>query len=216
AGKDNIDAESLNRVVFEIKSALENNSVELAVVIGAGNIWRGGGKSIDRVNADKIGMLATLMNALSLKDAFKKAAIENEVFAPNNFSVFAENFDSDRVVKSLTEGKIVIFAGGTGSPFFTTDTGAALRALEIKADLILKATQIDGVYSADPKKDAKAVKYGHLTFDEAIEKNLQIMDAEAFAMCRRGNIPIRVFNFYEKLNLKKVLGGENIGTLISN
>jgi uridylate kinase len=217
SGKDDsIDVSSLEAVVFEIKEALKDNPVELAIVIGAGNIWRGAKKTINRVEADKIGMLATVMNSLALKAAFNAVGLKSQVFGPVSISSFIKDFDNNAVIECLEKGNIVILAGGTGSPFFTTDTGASLRAAEIKADIILKATQVDGVYSADPKKDSKAIKYDRLTFEEALTKKLQIMDVEAFSMCRRENISIRVFNFHEKLNLKKILNGENIGTLVSN
>ncbi|MCL2390796.1 MAG: UMP kinase [Endomicrobia bacterium] len=210
-----IDAESLKRTALEIKTALDASNIQLAVVIGGGNLWRGADKSMDRVTADKIGMLATVMNSLALNDALKEAGLKSKVFSACGVSGFAEPFNREKAVKCLEKGCIAIFAGGTGNPFFTTDTTAALRAAEIKAGVLLKATQVDGIYSADPKKDANAVKYDSLSFSEAIEKRLKIMDAEAFSLCMHSNISISVFDFYKDGNLCKILNGEKIGTTVN-
>jgi len=210
-----IDSNSLDSVAAEIGDALKTVPIELAIVIGAGNIWRGGQKSMDRVTADKIGMLATVMNAIALKSALINSGFKSQVFASKGLSAFVKDFDNEEAVKYLKEGYIVIFAGGTGSPFFTTDTGASLRAAEIKADIILKATQVDGVYSADPKKDSSAFKFDSLTYSQAIEKGLNIMDCEAFELCKKTEIPICVFNFHKKGNLKQIISGQNLGTIIS-
>ncbi|MCL2335754.1 MAG: UMP kinase [Endomicrobia bacterium] len=213
--KSSISEESLNRTVSEIKSACSSNVVQLAIVLGAGNIWRGAGKSVDRTSADKMGMLATVMNSLALNDVLNREGLKSKIFSAAGVSSFVEKFNKEKAIRSLEDGYITIFAGGTGNPFFTTDTTAALRAAEIKADIILKATQVDGVYSADPKKDANAVRFDKLTFKEAIDKQLKIMDSSAFALCMETNIEISVFDFYKDGNLRKVLNGEKIGTIIT-
>ena len=209
-----ICSESLQKVVDEIKSVL-SKKVELSIVVGAGNIWRGAGKEIDRVSADKMGMLATVMNAIAISEGLKSNGIKSVALAASGVSNFCETFSQAKADKYLKEGYVVVFGGGTGSPFFTTDTTAALRACEIKADILLKATQVDGVYSADPKKNPKAKKYDRITYSEAINKNLKIMDISAFLLCMENDIEIYVFDFYKKGNLKKVLDGQSIGTSIS-
>jgi uridylate kinase len=209
-----ISLDGLSRTANEIKSVILNDEVQLAIVIGAGNIWRGAGKFIERVTADKMGMLATVMNSLALNDALIKAGIKSMLFSARVVSGFVENFDREKVIRCIEQGNVVIFAGGIGNPFFTTDTTAALRAIEIKASVLLKATQVDGVYGADPKKNKGLVKYDSLTFREALDKHLKIMDSEAFLLCMRANIFITVFDFYKDGNLKKVLNGEKIGTTV--
>lgn len=215
AGKDNnISVESLEVITNEIINVYKNN-IQLGIVIGAGNIWRGAGKAIDRVTADHIGMIATIMNSLALCDMLRKKGIKAKVQSAIEIPKVAELFTRDTAVEYLENGNIVIFAGGTGNPFFTTDTTAALKAAEIKADVLLKATQVDGVYNFDPRKNADAVKYDTLTFDEALGKSLKIMDAAAFSLCKENNLPIIVFDFYCKGNLEKILSGHKIGTLVS-
>ena len=209
-----ICSESLQKVVDEIKSVL-SKKVELSIVVGAGNIWRGARKEIDRVSADKMGMLATVMNAIAISEGLKSNGIKSVAFAASGVSNFCETFSQAKADKYLKEGYVVVFGGGTGSPFFTTDTTAALRACEIKADILLKATQVDGVYSADPKKDPKAKKYDRITYSEAINKNLKIMDISAFLLCMENDIDIYVFDFHKKGNLKKVLNKQKIGTIVS-
>jgi uridylate kinase len=213
-GSSSISADSLSRTVNEIKSAVIRSKVQLAIVIGAGNIWRGACKFIERVTADRMGMLVTVMNSLALSDALAKVGMKSNLFLANGISGFAENFNREKVIRCIEQGNTVIFAGGTGNPFFTTDTTAALRAAEIKADMLLKATQVDGVYSADPKKNKDAMKFNSLTFEEALDKHLKIMDYEAFSLCMQTNISITVFDFYKDGNLKKVLNGEKIGTTV--
>ena len=209
-----ICSESLQKVVDEIKSVL-SKKVELSIVVGAGNIWRGAGKEIDRVSADKMGMLATVMNAIAISEGLKSNGIKSVALAASGVSNFCETFSQAKADKYLKEGYVVVFGGGTGSPFFTTDTTAALRACEIKADILLKATQVDGVYTADPKKDPKAKKYDKITYSEAINKNLKIMDISAFLLCMENDIDIYVFDFHKKGNLKKVLNKQKIGTIVS-
>jgi uridylate kinase len=207
-----ISKKSLSKVTREVKSVVDKGNVQLAVVIGAGNIWRGGGKFIERLTSDKMGMLATVMNSLALNAFLIKSGVKSTVFSASGVSAFVEKFNRKKAISCLEKGYVVIFAGGTGHPFFTTDTASALKAAEIKADILLKATQVDGVYNADPKKDKNAVKYGVLTFQEALDKHLAIMDAETFSLCMQSGISIIVFDFYKEGNLQKVINGEEIGT----
>lgn len=209
-----ISESSLLRTVNEIKSAIYCSKVQLAIVVGGGNIWRGAGKFIERITADNMGMLATVVNSLALSGALTKIGIRSSVFSADGVSGFVESFDRKKVINYIERGDIVIFAGGTGKPSCTTDTTAVLRAMEIKADMLLKATQVDGVYNVDPKKDKNAVKYDSLTFKEALDKHLEIMDAEVFSLCMHTNISITVFDFYKDGNLRKVLNGEKIGTIV--
>jgi uridylate kinase len=210
----NISDARLLRTAKEIKSAIFCDEIQLAVVVGGGNIWRGAGKFIDRVTSDNMGMLATVINSLALNDALIKIGIKSNVFSAFGVSNFIDDFDSEKVISSINNGNVVIFAGGTGAPFCTTDTAAALRAKEIKANMLLKATQVDGVYNIDPKKNKNAVKFNSLTFKEALDKQLGVIDNNVFLMCMHTDISITVFNFYEDGNLKKVLNGEKIGTIM--
>ncbi|MHB9154057.1 MAG: UMP kinase [Endomicrobiales bacterium] len=213
-GGTGISQESLAGVVSEIKDACRSKA-QVAVVIGAGNIWRGAGKAVDRVTADYMGMLATLMNSLALRDALESGGLKARVLTALDVPKVAETYVRDRALEHLEKGRIVILAGGTGNPYFTTDTTAALRAAELKADVLLKATQVDGVYSDDPKKNPAAKRYASLTFDEAIQKRLKIMDIAAFSLCRENAVPVIVFDFHKKGNLKKVFSGVTIGTTVS-
>ncbi|GHT45522.1 uridylate kinase [Endomicrobiia bacterium] len=215
-GLSPISVKCLSRTANEIRSAVADGRTQLAVVIGAGNLWRGAGsKFIERVAADQMGILATIMNSLALNDALTKAGMQSKIFSASGVvSNFVENFNKEKVIECIERGNIIIFAGGTGNPFFTTDTAAVLRAAEIEADVLLKATQVDGVYDADPKKNKAAVKFDSLTFQEALDKRLEIMDFEAFSLCMRMNRSITVFDFYKDNNLKKILDGEKIGTIV--
>jgi uridylate kinase len=191
--------------------------IQLAVVIGGGNIFRGvalGASGMDRATADYMGMMATIMNAMALQDAMRNAGLEARVQSALNVEQVIEPYIRPKAMRYLDEGKIVIFAAGTGNPFFTTDTAAALRGSEIGAEVVLKATKVDGVYSADPKKDPTAVRYSSITFDDALARNLQIMDATAFALCRDQGLPIRVFNINRPGALRRVVSGEDEGTLV--
>ena len=208
-----VDVNAVQEIVDEIKPVLDKK-IQVAIVVGAGNIWRGANKNIDRVSADKMGMLATAINAIAISETFKANGIKSIVLSAYAVTNFCETFSKEKADKYLNEGYVVIFAGGTSNPFFTTDTTAALRACEIKADIILKATQVDGVYTADPKKDKTATKYDKLSFQEAIEKNLKIMDISAFLLCKENNIAVYVFDFHRKGNLIKILDGQNIGTIV--
>ena len=206
----------IERIVGEIGDVAKMG-VEIAVVIGGGNIFRGvapAAAQMDRATADYMGMLATIMNALALQDAMRRANITSRVQSALNVEAVVEPYIRGKAMRYLEEGKIVIFAAGTGNPFFTTDTAAALRGMEINAELVLKATKVDGVYSADPKKDPTAVRYKKLTFDEAIIKNLKVMDATALTLCRDQKLPINVFSIFEAGALKRVVTGADEGTMV--
>ena len=215
------DAFGINRATIEgmvaqIKAVVDTG-VQMAVVIGGGNIFRGmagGAAGMDRATADYMGMLATIMNALALQDAMKHAGLEARVQSALRIDQVVEPYIRPRAMRHLDEGKIVIFAAGTGNPFFTTDTAAALRGVEIGAEIVLKATKVDGIYTADPKKDPNATRYSDITFDEAINKNLGVMDATAFALCRDQKMPIKVFSIFKEGGLMRVVKGEDDGTLV--
>ena len=211
-----INRATIERMVAQIKEVVESG-VEMAVVIGGGNIFRGmagGAAGMDRATADYMGMLATIMNALALQDAMKHAGLEARVQSALRIDQVVEPYIRPRAMRHLSEGKIVIFAAGTGNPFFTTDTAAALRGVEIGAEVVLKATKVDGIYSADPKKDPNATRYADISFDEAISKNLGVMDATAFALCRDQKMPIKVFSIFKEGGLMRVIRGEDEGTLV--
>ncbi|HXW65827.1 MAG TPA: UMP kinase [Burkholderiaceae bacterium] len=211
-----INRNTLERMVRDI-GEVQQMGVQLAIVIGGGNIFRGialGASGMDRATADYMGMMATIMNAMALQDAMRNAGIEARVQSALHVEQVVEPYIRPKAMRYLDEGKIVIFAAGTGNPFFTTDTAAALRGSEIGAEVVLKATKVDGVYSADPKKDPKAVRYPSISFDDALARNLQIMDATAFALCRDQGLPIRVFNISRPAALKRAVSGEDEGTLV--
>ncbi|MFZ5482635.1 MAG: UMP kinase [Pseudomonadota bacterium] len=192
--------------------------VQVGIVVGGGNLFRGATGALsgmDRATADSMGMLATVMNALALKDGLMAAGVPAQVMTAVTIAHVGEPFERDAAVRHLEAGRVVIFGGGTGNPFFTTDTAAALRAAEIGADLMLKATKVDGVYTADPKKDPSATKYDALTFDEAIARNLGVLDTAAFALCREQKLPLRVFSIFKEGALKRIIHGENEGTLVT-
>ena len=215
----NIDPKMLNKVVNIVHSAL-NIGVEVAIVIGGGNIFRGvnlANAGMNRVTGDHIGMLATVMNALAISDAFVRHNIPCQVMSglPIGGGV-CDSVDHNKAKNALSQGKVVIFSAGTGSPCFTTDTGAAIRAVEIEADIIFKATKVDGIYSSDPLKDPNAVKFESLSFDSAIKKNIQIMDTAAFALCQEHNINICVFSMLDDdKTLANILSGKVVGTTVS-
>ncbi|MDP3123966.1 MAG: UMP kinase [Thiobacillus sp.] len=192
--------------------------VQVGIVVGGGNLFRGATGALsgmNRASADSMGMLATVMNAVALKDALQQAGVDARVQTAVHIAHLGEDFERDTAVRHLDAGRVVIFGGGTGNPFFTTDTAAALRAAEIGADLLLKATKVDGVYTADPKKDAGATRYHTLSFDEAIEKNLGVLDTAAFALCREQNLNLVVFNVFKPGALKRVVMGEDEGTRVT-
>jgi uridylate kinase len=191
--------------------------VELAIVVGGGNIFRGvsqSSKGMDRATADYVGMLATVMNAVSLQDALERRGLVTRVQSAISMSELAEPYIRRRALRHLEKGRIVIFGAGTGNPFFTTDTAAALRAVEIQADVLLKATKVDGVYDKDPKKHQDARRYERLAFDVALKDDLKVMDSTAFALCRDNKLPLVVFDLHRAGNIGKVVSGERIGTLI--
>ncbi|MGE5337417.1 MAG: UMP kinase [Gemmatimonadota bacterium] len=211
-----INRETIERMVADI-AEVARLGVELAIVIGGGNIFRGvalGAEGMDRATADYMGMMATVMNAMALQDAMRRAGVEARVQSALNIEQVVEPYIRPKAIRYLEEGKVVIFAAGTGNPFFTTDTAAALRGSEMGVEVVLKATKVDGVYSADPKKDRKATRYSTITFDEALGKRLQIMDATAFALCRDQRLPIKVFNISKAGALRRVVMGEDEGTLV--
>ncbi|MEW5783441.1 MAG: UMP kinase [Pseudomonadota bacterium] len=211
-----INRETLWRIVNEVK-AVADLGVEIGVVIGGGNIFRGvagASSGMDRATADYMGMLATVMNAMALADAMRQAGMNARVQSALTIEQVVEPYIRGKAIRYLEEGKVVIFGGGTGNPFFTTDTAAALRGSEIGADIVLKATKVDGVYSADPKKDPAAIRYTKISFDEAIGRGLGVMDATAFALCRDQKLPINVFSIFKPGALKRVVMGEDEGTLV--
>ncbi|MBM3436892.1 MAG: UMP kinase [Bacteroidetes bacterium] len=202
----------------EIRDAADYG-VQIAIVIGGGNIFRGlqgAASGMDRVQGDYMGMLATVINSMALQAAIEKIGIKTALLSGFQMGPVSELMSRRKAIGYLEQGRIVIIAGGTGNPYFTTDTASVLRAVEIQADVFLKGTRVDGVYTADPEKDPKAVKYETLTFDEAYEKKLKIMDLTAFTMCRENNLPILVFNMNQKGNLKRLLKSGDIGTLVIN
>jgi len=217
-GQYGIDPKRLSGYANEIKAA-SNMGVEIAIVIGGGNIFRGlQGESngFDRVQGDYMGMLATIINSMALQSALNSIGVNSELLSGLPVDPIALPMSREKAIHSLQQGNVVIIAGGTGNPFFTTDTASALRAVEIKADVILKGTRVDGVYTADPEKDPNATKYDTVTFDEAYLKGLNIMDMTAFTLCRENNLPIIVFNMNLSGNLVKLLSEEKIGTLVHN
>jgi len=212
-----IDPKMIHRIAVEIGDVTRSN-IQIAVVIGGGNIFRGAGlaeSGIDRVTGDNMGMLATVMNSLALQDALEGIGVDARVMSAISVHDVCEDYIRRRAIRHLEKGRVVICAGGTGNPFFTTDTAAALRAIEIGADIVLKATKVDGVYSTDPVLDAQAVLFDELSYDQVIEGKLGVMDANAIVLCRDQGMPIRVFSVFEEGNLGRLIKGEAIGTLVS-
>jgi len=211
-----INRETVARIVAEV-AEISALGVEIGVVIGGGNIFRGaalGAEGMDRATADYMGMLATVMNALALQDAMRKAGLNARVQSALNIEPVVEPYIRGKAIRYLEEGRIVIFAAGTGNPFFTTDTAAALRGREIEAEIVLKATKVDGVYTADPLKDPTATRFARISFDEAIGRDLKVMDATALALCREQRLPINVFSIFKAGALKRVVTGQDEGTLV--
>jgi len=216
AGAGGIDPAPLRAIATEIASAARG--LQLAIVIGGGNIWRGSsvlGSTIERVTSDNMGMLGTIINALALQSALEKAGVPTRVQTSIAMTELAEPFIRRRAIRHLEKGRVVIFSGGTGSPYFTTDTAAALRASEIGADLILKATQVDWVYTDDPRKNPDAKPIKHISYMEALKQGLRFMDASALSLCMENKIPIMLFNLHKKGNIRKAAKGGKVGTLIS-
>ena len=212
-----IDPERLAEYAQEIKSVIEEG-VEIAIVIGGGNIFRGvagASKGMDRVQADNMGMLATVINSLALQSALEVANVQTRLQTAIQINEVAEPFIRRRALRHLEKGRVVIFGGGTGNPYFTTDSAAVLRAIEIKADVILKGTRVDGIYTADPEKDKKATKFDHITFDDVLKKGLKVMDTTAFTLSQENELPIIIFDMNTPGNLLKVVTGEKIGTKVN-
>lgn len=210
-----IDDGYLSQLATSIKKIVDLG-VEVAIVVGGGNFWRGrSSEGMDRVTADHMGMLATVMNALALSDALERQNLENRVLSAIEMRQLAELYIRKRALRHMEKGRVIIFAAGTGNPYFTTDSCAALRAAEINADILFKATNVDGIYTADPKKDPQATLYKHLTHDEVLQKKLNVMDATAAALCRDNGIAICVFNLQNLDNVYRIIKGEEIGTLVS-
>lgn len=211
-----IDQERLSDYAEQI-AALVNSGVQVGIVIGGGNIFRGlsgAAKGFDRVKGDQMGMLATVINSLALNSALINAGVKSKVLTAIRMEPVGEFYSKEKAVEALSNGEVVIISGGTGNPYFTTDTASALRGVEIEAEIMLKGTRVDGIYTADPEKDASATKFDTISFDEIYNRNLRIMDLTATTLCKENNLPIMVFNMDEKGNLQKVMNGESIGTLV--
>ena len=212
-----IDSSVLSNYALEIKSIV-NSGCQVAIVIGGGNIYRGvqsEESGFDRVQGDHMGMLATIINGMALQSALESLSIDTRLQTAIKMEQIAEPYIRRRAIRHLDKGRVVIFGAGTGNPYFTTDTAAALRAIELEADIILKGTRVDGVYSADPEKDDNAEKYDSITFDKAYDLNLKVMDLTAFTLCKENKLPINVFNMNVKGNLKNVCDGNSVGTLVT-
>ncbi len=218
-GNLGIDSDDLTHIATEVAAACQKG-VQMAVVCGGGNIIRGAtlakDGTIDQSTADYMGMLGTVINGVALKEALERQGIEARCMSAINLTAVAEPFIRLRALRHLQKGRVVILVAGTGNPFFTTDTCASLRGIELGADRLLKATKVDGIYTADPKVDPEAVRYEHLTFAEAIEKQLGVMDMTALTMCREHDLPVQVFDFQVPGNIARVVGGDTIGTLVDN
>ncbi|MBU6468176.1 MAG: UMP kinase [Betaproteobacteria bacterium] len=213
-----INRATIDRIVAQL-AEVQNLGVQLAIVIGGGNIFRGvalGAEGMDRATADYMGMLATVMNALALQDAMKRVGLVSRVQSALHVDQVAEPYIRGKALRYLEDGRVVIFAAGTGNPFFTTDTAAALRGMEMNVDVVLKATKVDGIYTADPVKDPQAKRYESLTFEEAIVNNLQVMDATALTLCRDQNMPLCVFSIFKEGALRRIVMGEPEGTFVRN
>lgn len=218
SGQFGIDPEVMARLAGEVKG-LRDAGVQVELVVGGGNIFRGAGLAgagMDRVTGDQMGMLATVMNALAMQDALERIGASTRVMSALRINQVCEDFIRRRAIRHLEVGHVVIFAAGTGNPFFTTDSAASLRAVEIGAELLIKATQVDGVYSADPKKDPTAVFYPRLSHDQALRENLRVMDTTAIVLCRDNRIPIRVMNIHQPGALMRLIEGEAIGSLVES
>ena len=213
-----IDPGVIGRLAGEVRD-LAGSGIQVALVIGGGNIFRGAGLAqggIDRVTGDHMGMLATVMNSLAMQDALERIAVPTRVLSALKINQVCEDYIRRRAVRHLEKGRVAIFAAGTGNPFFTTDSAASLRAVEIGADLLIKATKVNGVYSADPLKDPDAVFYDRLTYNQALREDLKVMDATAIVLCRDNHIPMRVMNIYEPGALMRLVSGEEIGSLVES
>ena len=213
-----IDPLIIRRIAGEIREVVARN-IQVALVIGGGNIFRGAGLAragMDRVTADHMGMLATVMNALAMQDALESLGVYARVMSALSINEVCEDYIRRRAIRHLEKGRVVIFGAGTGNPFFTTDTAASLRAIEIDADILLKATKVNGVYTDDPMQNPSATRYTHLTFDRVLTDKLSVMDATAIVMCRDNNLPLQVFNLFNVGDLLRIVDGEDVGTVVTN
>ena len=211
-----IDVKRINEYAEQIKEAVASG-VQIGIVIGGGNIFRGlsgAGKGFDRVKGDQMGMCATVINSLALSSALGAIGVKNRVLTAIRMEPIGEFYNKWKAIEAMEQGEVVIMSGGTGNPYFTTDTGSSLRGIEIEADVMLKGTRVDGIYTADPEKDPTATKFDDITYDEVISRGLKVMDITATAMCRENKLPIYVFNMDKVGNLKRVLDGEEIGTFV--
>tara|TARA_B100001115_G_C15839414_1_gene420444 strand:+ start:2165 stop:2872 length:708 start_codon:yes stop_codon:yes gene_type:complete len=215
-GEYGIDPKMLSHYANEINDVI-NQKVEIAIVIGGGNIYRGiqsEGAGFDRVQGDYMGMLATIINGMALQSALESIDVQTRLLTAIRMEQVAEPYIRRKAMRHLEKGRVVIFGGGTGNPYFTTDTAATLRAIEIESDIILKGTRVDGIYTSDPEKDQYAKKFNSIKFDEVLEKKLKVMDLTAFTLCQENHLPVQVFNMNKKGNLSAVCKGENVGTLV--
>ena len=213
-----IDPEMLQVFANEVAEIVKEK-IQVAIVIGGGNIFRGlkgAAQGFDRVKGDQMGMMATVINSLAFQSALSNLGVKAHVYTAIRMEPIGKLYARDEAIEAMENNEVVIISGGTGNPFFTTDTASALRAVELKADVMLKATRVDGVYTADPEKDPSATKYDSITFDECLKNEYKILDLTAFTMCKENNMPIIVFNIHEKGRLKKLISGEKVGTIVKN
>tara|TARA_B100001758_G_C18358796_1_gene584377 strand:+ start:11 stop:718 length:708 start_codon:yes stop_codon:yes gene_type:complete len=216
-GEYGIDPDRLSQYASEINQIVDKG-IEIAIVIGGGNIYRGvqsEGAGFDRVQGDYMGMLATIINGMALQSALESIDVQTRLLTAIRMEQITEPYIRRKAMRHLEKGRVVIFGGGTGNPYFTTDTAATLRAIEIEADIILKGTRVDGIYDKDPEKDSSAIKYDKITFDNVLKKKLNIMDLTAFTLCQENKLPIKVFNMNSSGNLQKICNGDNVGTLVN-
>lgn len=216
-GEYGIDPDRLSQYASEINQIVDKG-IEIAIVIGGGNIYRGvqsEGAGFDRVQGDYMGMLATIINGMALQSALESIDVQTRLLTAIRMEQITEPYIRRKAMRHLEKGRVVIFGGGTGNPYFTTDTAATLRAIEIEADIILKGTRVDGIYDKDPEKDSSAIKYDKITFDKVLKKKLNIMDLTAFTLCQENKLPIKVFNMNSSGNLQKICNGDNVGTLVN-
>ncbi len=212
-----INPDAIGRLAAELKQVVEAG-VQVATVVGGGNIFRGAGlagSGMDRVTGDQMGMLATVINGLALQDALERVGLTVRVMSAIRINQVCEEYIRRRAVRHLEKGRVVVFAAGTGNPFFTTDTAASLRAIEVGADLLLKATKVDGIYTADPVKDKQAKRYEHLSYQQVLDQRLSVMDTTAIVLCRDNKMPLRVYDMFRAGDLMRIVRGENVGTLVN-
>ncbi len=217
--KSGLNFDAIEQIAHDIYHIQKKTGADIAIVIGAGNLFRGRnvmGTDVDPATADYIGMIGTVMNGLALQEALERIGAQTRLMSSLDMKQVCEPYVRRKAIRHLQKGRIVILAAGVGSPFFTTDTGAVLRAVELSCDVLLKATDVDGVYDRDPKKDKHAKKYDHLTYDSALQKRLNVMDATAFALAQKERLPLVIFNINNSLHIEKIIFGESVGTLVGN